>query len=973
MRTPPHPWFHWLKDSILLVALALAACGGGGSDTRPTAATVLSQGVVVDDRGMPLAAATVSVVSSSSAPGTDTRTTTDNEGRFQLTVDTRTPAVIRVDKTGYASGFRAAGQAPANPSVAHRVVLLPVTTSISFDASQDAVLRVPGSSARVSLPANALVRDDGQPIVGEVSVALTVVDPSADVGRMPGLMVDARSGEPIESLGALGVTFTDASGAPMNLAAGQSATLRIAATPAQGASLPATFPLYHLNERTGTWVQEGEATLQTDPATGQPFYEGTVTHFSWWNADQVLTRSTVNVALNTAGAACTVPPDLTVQIDGIDYNGRSFVTGGQGFARANAQVRVQLLDALGEQVDSLVLTTGAANASVALPRCLQTPPEVNVSGQVVLVNGSLSNHRVQLSGERLVPVTVPIDANGRYSKRLYADRGTVQARLVSAVRRGNPDTPVTATVARTDVVMPNLTVNDTVGELSGCVQGWDRYRQGRIQVSLFQGNTPLGSPRTLTASNASYVFTDVPLNSNLTLRLTPPDATLAERSVAVVMGSSSLSQSTCQALPQGPQAQLQLSGSGLTRQFDATASTADPEAPLNRVQWAFGDGTSGEGTTTTHVYTSDGSYTARLTVTDTLGQQSSVTVPVLVVTGSSSVSGLRQVASGELHTCYINAAGGAACEGYDGYGQLGSGTLYASVQPTAVVGLTQGVREVAAGRDFSCALTDGGVVYCWGANGSSQLGPNALGAYSATPVRVDGLGEGVQSVQAGGQHACAITRNGGVKCWGSNSHGQLGNGQTSNTPSASPVDVTGLSEGIVALGLGSNNSCAGTASGLYCWGRDPLYAEGYVQSTPYNLPGVSEGVVSIGAGTDHVCAVTRAGAVRCWGLNTFGQLGIGNSTQTSEVVGANSGFASVSAGPQHTCAVTTTGITHCWGLNRQGQLGNGDTTNSLVPAIATEQNGTALGVGARHYATCVLRTDRTLQCWGWLEGYAPGG
>lgn len=968
--------FHWFKDSIILIALALSACGGGSGLSFDDTSTLEAQGQVVDDQGVPLASATVTVVSDSSASGTDTRVTTDSEGRFRLNLDAATPAVIRVDKAGYAPGFRAAGSTQGNGAVGGRVVMLPVASTQTFDPTEDAVLRVPGSVSRVSVPANALVRTDGQPLSGAVTVALTPVDPSVDAARMPGLMVDASNGEPIESLGALGVTFTDASGAPLNLAAGQRATLRIAATPAAGATLPASFPLYHLNERTGTWVQEGSATLQTDPATGQSYYEGTVSHFSWWNADQVYTRTTVDYRTTVDGAACTVPDDLMVHAVGLDYNGLVHGINGQVFARASSRVALHLVNRQGELLDRLEVATSTAGVVSRVSRCLVLPPQVTLSGRVTVASGSLSNYRVQINSDARTLLTMAIGSDGRYSARVYGNQGEVRARLVSALNRGTPDTQVSANLGSSDVVMPDLSVSDTVGELSGCLQGWDRYRQRGMLVSLFQEDRPLGAARSLSSTDTRFSFEGVPLNSTVTLRLTPPDATLVERSVNVAMGNASVNQGSCIDLPEGPQARVQVNGSGLNRSFDASTSRAAPDAEIRAVQWDFGDGNTAQGSlnaSSSHTYASAGSYTARLTLTDALGQQSSITVPVVVVTGNSSVSAWRQVASGELHTCYINANGGVACEGHDGYGQLGSGELFASIQPTAVVGLGSGVREVAAGYDFSCALTEGGAVYCWGGNGQSQLGPNTTERYSATPVRVTGLGEGVQSISAGHSHACAITQSGGVKCWGNNSHGQLGNEEVSNVPSPTPQDVVGLTEGIVTLGLGGNQSCAGTATGLYCWGYDPLYPDSYVRSSPHTLDGVSDGVVSVSAGSQHVCAVTRAGALKCWGLNTHGQLGNGGNPSSNDVVGASQGFASVSAGPDHTCAVTTQGITHCWGRNDLGQLGDGSTASRNTPAIATEQTGTALGVGARAYSSCVLRSNRSLQCWGWLEGYAPGG
>jgi alpha-tubulin suppressor-like RCC1 family protein len=313
----------------------------------------------------------------------------------------------------------------------------------------------------------------------------------------------------------------------------------------------------------------------------------------------------------------------------------------------------------------------------------------------------------------------------------------------------------------------------------------------------------------------------------------------------------------------------------------------------------------------------------------------SSSVPVDV---SGLMSGITAIATGSGHTCALTDGGGVRCWGYNDGGQLGKGTTTDSGVPVPVPvdvsGLGSGVAAIAAGS-HTCALTSGGGVKCWGWNRQGQLG-NGTTTNSSTPVDVSGLASGVAAIAAGAYHTCALTSGGGVKCWGID--GLLGNGLT--TGSTVPVEVSGLAGGVTAIAAGSLHTCALTSGGgVKCWGSNTYGKLGDGTTTkstvPVDVSGPMSGVTAIAVGGYHTCAVTRGGGVKCWGYNGYGQLGDGTTTGRRipvDVSGIASGITAIAAGDVHTCALTGGGGVSCWGRNSSGQLGIGGTTDSGVPA-----------------------------------------
>ena len=326
--------------------------------------------------------------------------------------------------------------------------------------------------------------------------------------------------------------------------------------------------------------------------------------------------------------------------------------------------------------------------------------------------------------------------------------------------------------------------------------------------------------------------------------------------------------------------------------------------------------------------------------------------------------------NGGGHTCALTVGGGVKCWGNNGFGQLGNGTTGGNKNSAVeVVGLSNGMAAIAARQFHTCVLTVGGGVKCWGYNLYGQLGDGTTGDKNS-PVDVAGLSSGVAAVAPGNTHTCALTVGGGVKCWGDNGNGQLGDGTRNSR--ANPVDVDGLSSGVDAIVASGDYTCALTsAGGVKCWGDNSngQLGDGTTvrKLTPVDVIGLSSGVAAIAAGYRHTCALTVGGGVKCWGYNGYGQVGDGTTTDTSspvDVVGLGIGVTAVAAGDGHTCVLTVGGGVKCWGLNGNGQLGDGTTTNKSAPVDVIDLNNgiAAVTTGYRH--TCALAVGGGVKCWG---------
>jgi alpha-tubulin suppressor-like RCC1 family protein len=200
---------------------------------------------------------------------------------------------------------------------------------------------------------------------------------------------------------------------------------------------------------------------------------------------------------------------------------------------------------------------------------------------------------------------------------------------------------------------------------------------------------------------------------------------------------------------------------------------------------------------------------------------------------------VRSFVAGANMTCAVTGAGAALCWGDNTDGRLGDGTTANSPSPVQVVGLEASAAQISATGGSGCAVMDSGAIKCWGENEKAQLGSGSSSAMSLTPVDVVGVSD-ASFVQAGASHTCALLTGGTVKCWGSDTNGQVGTNHTGNEPT--PFAVPGLTN-VSQLSTHGSSNCVvlGSPSSIKCWGAD-FYGElgdggGSYSRTPRTLPG----------------------------------------------------------------------------------------------------------------------------------------
>lgn len=288
-----------------------------------------------------------------------------------------------------------------------------------------------------------------------------------------------------------------------------------------------------------------------------------------------------------------------------------------------------------------------------------------------------------------------------------------------------------------------------------------------------------------------------------------------------------------------------------------------------------------------------------------------------------------------------------------------------------------------------CALMTTSKVYCWGKSYDTFL--NIQGEGSASPIALDVpgalSGKTIKDIGIGNEHACALTDDDEMYCWGSSSNGQLGNGTftTSQVPVA--VDISGALAGktIKSIFVRYRNTCVLTEENLlYCWGEGNLGILGNGTTADSTFPvevtmpnGTTVKKMNMELGTSNICFISNADELYCWGPGASGVLGNGvaavSSVPVKIVMPGNLMVKSISISSSFACAITSDDQVSCWGSGSNGELGHGSSPGISVPVVVSNLAGkTVEQVSTTFNSACVMTSEDDVYCWGYGGGGQHG-
>jgi len=344
--------------------------------------------------------------------------------------------------------------------------------------------------------------------------------------------------------------------------------------------------------------------------------------------------------------------------------------------------------------------------------------------------------------------------------------------------------------------------------------------------------------------------------------------------------------------------------------------------------------------------------------------------------------------------CYLKKDHTVWCAGNNASGMLGNGSaanmfVGSAVQVVDATGPISDASAIGGGYGHNCVVRANGAVYCWGRNYDGQLGNNtttdsskavqvlkAMGSAATAPLT------GIVDLDGGSAMVCGHDTTGIVWCWGYNGSGQLGDGTTTTRHIAAPVMAGSASfTGAENIVSGDSFTCTKKGADYWCWGADGdgQFGDGSNGTGDYVNPFKVATTSAIGLGNYHACWVNADTSISCAGANYHGQMGNGSGndytgadqkTPAPVITEAGTPFmgaVELAAGGAMTCARTMDGHVWCWGDNKYGQIGGGSPTP--YPAIVIDETTLMPLAHADHliakYAhVCAHTTDAGWKCWG---------
>jgi alpha-tubulin suppressor-like RCC1 family protein len=327
----------------------------------------------------------------------------------------------------------------------------------------------------------------------------------------------------------------------------------------------------------------------------------------------------------------------------------------------------------------------------------------------------------------------------------------------------------------------------------------------------------------------------------------------------------------------------------------------------------------------------------------------SVRTPQAVTAGGSLI------ASGPSSTCTTDGTATRWCWGENGSLELGDGTTTVRDQPVMT---GTGGDPIVLGLTDGCVLT-GGKLECWGTSPNYEIDP--MRAAHAIPTELDAMHAPFSAV-ALGNHTCTITTAGVLYCWGYNAHGEVGTG-VAGAAVATPTQVLLPAQTWSSVAVGDYHTCGVGSGGVDCWGYNGYGVLGDGTTTDHALPGPVMTTLTTGtvyAIGDNSCLLSGTD-LYCWGFSSNGELGgmPGVYTSPTLVPGA---WRELALGRYHACAIATDGALWCWGYNAYGEVGDGGFADAHAPEHIGVDQWAHVAVGDVH--TCAIRSDGAVFCWG---------